>query len=278
MSPKPYVPPTGRISAKKRPFEEIVRDLRHVVFSVVRHRDLGNGQVEVTSLGSGFFVSSSVFMTCHHVVASAKSPHKDGDSYQLVSNLTGDSVAFYVIRTAQFGKDLHLFPECDLALLISNARKDQPFVSLEYGNLPVGREIGVAGYPLPRLSVENSQLQYAGLIFRVAKGVVTAIYSSNIQSNQGAILPNVPVIEVNFLFVPGNSGGPVFDAETGRVAGFVHGYTTTKIREKVEEVSIIDELPAGMSRNYIESLSALYSLAIRLETARPHLEQFGVTL
>jgi hypothetical protein len=91
-------------------------------------------------------------------------------------------------------------------------------------------------------------------------------------------MQNMPVLEVNFLFVPGNSGGPVFDAETGRVAAFVHGYRTAKIRERVETVTMINPLPEGTSNTYVENVSALYSLAIKMERARPHLETNGVTL
>ena len=119
------------------------------------------------------------------------------------------------------------------------------FAALEFGEIQVGQEIGVAGYPLARLRVEEGQLRYDGLIFRVAKGVVTSTYQTNINSDQGRVLAGLHIVEVNFLFVPGNSGGPVFDAETGRVCAFVQGYTTVKIREKVETVTLIPNLTGG---------------------------------
>ncbi|MBI1749942.1 MAG: trypsin-like peptidase domain-containing protein [Acidobacteria bacterium] len=275
---KPYSPPSGKIPTKRRSFEEVVRDLRHAVYSIVRHRDIGNGRVEAGPLGSGFFVSPEVFLTCNHVIASPQAPHKDGDSYHLVCNLTGTSGAIHAIGNAVVGQNVHLFPDCDLALLISKARKDQPYVSIDFGDVPIGREIGVAGYPLSKLQVVNGNLSYEGLIFRVAKGVVTSTYNTNINPGIGPGIQAVSVIEVNFLFVPGNSGGPVFDAETGRVAAFVHGYTTEKIRERIEEATLIQDLPAGVSRQYIENLNALYSIAIKLERVRPQLEAFGVRL
>jgi hypothetical protein len=91
-------------------------------------------------------------------------------------------------------------------------------------------------------------------------------------------MQNVPVLEVNFLFVPGNSGGPVFAAETGRVIGFVRGYKTVKIREMVATATMIQQLPLGVSGQYIENLNAIYSLAIKLDFIRATIESFGVTL
>lgn len=48
--------PSGRLKAKRRPFEQIVRDFRHVVFAVIRSRPT-NGAFRASALGSGFFVS-----------------------------------------------------------------------------------------------------------------------------------------------------------------------------------------------------------------------------
>ena len=65
----------------------------------------------------------------------------------------------------------------------------------------------------------------------------------------------------------------------GRVLAFVHGYSTTKVRERVETVSLIKGgLPDGLSPKYIENLNALYSLGIKLDRVRGRLEALGVTL
>jgi hypothetical protein len=83
---------------------------------------------------------------------------------------------------------------------------------------------------------------------------------------------------VNFLFVPGNSGGPVFAAETGRILGFVRGYRAVKIRESVATATMIQQLPLGLGDQYIENLNAVYSVAIKLDFIRTTIEGFGVTL
>jgi PEP-CTERM motif len=80
--------PSGKISAKKREFKAIAADIRHAVFSVVRQRLVGE-LFQSSCVGSGFFVSSTVFVTCWHVIDSPLSPHVPGDKYQLVNNLNG---------------------------------------------------------------------------------------------------------------------------------------------------------------------------------------------
>ena len=84
-----------------------------------------------------------------------------------------------------------------------------------------GQDIGVAGYPIARLSATaTGQLSMDGLIYRVGRGTVSAHFVATPLPT----VPNVPLVEVNFLFVPGNSGGPVFLADTGEVIGFVHAF------------------------------------------------------
>lgn len=88
---------------------------------------------------------------------------------------------------------------------------------------------------------------------------------------------NSAVVEVNFMFVPGNSGGPIFDGNTGRVIAYVKGFHHYKIKEVEERCSLIP-LPPGLQPNYLDSVYAIYSLGITLGRVRNHLESFGVQL
>jgi len=270
-------PPKGRISTKPRRFQQVVADLQYTVFSVIRWRMANANHLQVTALGSGFFVAKDVFLTCSHVLNSAENPHQDGDTYHLAGHFAG-KFAVHEIRQTAVGRDIFLYPDCDLGLIKAGGDVNQPYVALGYEDVPVGLEIGVAGYPLPRLiQGADGKLQTAGLIFRVAKGVVTASYKTNIQAST-TVLPELPVVEVNFLFVPGNSGGPVFNAETGRVLAFVHGYQVIKIGERLETVTAIPQLPPGVGNSYIGAVHAVYSVAIKLDPVRAHIEQHGATL
>jgi hypothetical protein len=208
---------------------------------------------------------------------SPANPHQDGDQYQLVNSL-GQGGLINTVSDTTVGRNLHFFQDCDLALLQADGSQNRAYLPLQYADIYPGYEIGVAGFPLPSLQTVAGSLRYDGLIFRVAKNVVTATYRTNINTNTGMALTDIPAIEVNFLFVPGNSGGPLFEADTGRVVGFVQGYRTQKIEEKVETVSLIPTLPQGMASSYIYTQSALYSLGIGISRVRSHLEQFGVSL
>ncbi len=90
-------------------------------------------------------------------------------------------------------------------------------------------------------------------------------------------MTNIPGIEVNFLFVPGNSGGPIFDAEHGQILGFVHGFQSFTVMEQVTETSLIPELPDGLGRRYVQNISGIYSQGIKIDVARDVLPRFGVT-
>jgi hypothetical protein len=269
--------PAGRLSSKVRPFRNVVSDVRHAVFSVNRHRPLPDGKCQISPLGSGFFVSSRVFVTCWHVIDSPASPHQNGDVYRLVNNLDGTHGFVHEINGG-LGKDIHLYPDQDLAILLSDTKLDQAFLPISYADVPVGQEIGVAGYPLARLLTDaGGNVTLGGLVYRVAKGVATAYYRTNLDSGYGHPLNDRMVLEVNFLFVPGNSGGPIFDAENGRVIAYVEGFQHYKIKEVLEHYTQTP-VPGGMSAEYLDSVYAVYSVGLTLEPVRVQLEEFGVRL
>jgi hypothetical protein len=269
--------PAGRLSAKSRAFRNVVADVRHAVFSVHRHRPLPDGQFQITPLGSGFFVSSQVFLTCWHVIDNPSSPHQAGDIYKLVNNLDGMHGMIHDV-SGGLGKDIHLYPDQDFAILLSNTKHDQAFLPISYASIPVGQEIGVAGYPLPRLVTDaNGSVTLTGMVYRVAKGVATAFYRTDLNSGDGHPLKDTMILEVNFLFVPGNSGGPIFDAETGRAVAYVKGFQRYKIQEVHEQCELI-QVPDGLTKEYLDSVYAVYSLGLTLEPVRVYLEKFGVSL
>lgn len=269
--------PSGRLSGKARAFRNVVADVRHAVFSVHRHRPIGNGRFQITPLGSGFFVSSRVFITCWHVIDSPVSNHQGGDVYRLVNNLDGMHGIIHEINGG-LGRDIHLYPDLDFAILLSDSKPDQAFLPISYADIPVGQEIGVAGYPLARLINDvNGNVTLSGMVYRVAKGVVTAYYTTDLDTGDGHPLRGVKILEVNFLFVPGNSGGPIFDAETGRAIAYVKGFQRHKISEVHERCNLIP-VPPGLGAEYLDSVYAVYSLGLTLERVRAELERFGVSL
>lgn len=274
--PKIWVP-SGKIPTKQRDFDAVASDVKHAVFSVHRHRPAANGLFDVTSLGSGFFVSSEVFATCWHVIDPPASPHQPGDAYRLVNNLDGTHGIIHEVNGG-VGNDIHLYPESDFAVLISRSKKDQAYLPISYADIPAGLEIGVAGYPLAQLSTDaNGNLTLGGVVYRVAKGVATAFYRTDVDTGDGHPQRDRMILEVNFLFVPGNSGGPIFDARTGRVLAYVKGFRTHKIADRREQCNSIP-VPQGLQQDYLAAVHAVYSIGLTFAPVRGHLEEFGVTL
>jgi serine protease Do len=271
-------PPQGRLSHTKRPFFKVAYDMRHVVYSVVRNRPatINNQQgFQSAARGSGFFVSPEIFVTCNHVLNDPADPHLAGDNYFLIANMgIGVPPRIVAVANPSIGNDIHLFPQFDFAVLRVPAETNRPYASLSFNRVYEGEEIGVAGYPVARLFAVNGVLSADGLIYRVGRGPVGASYITNISQ----ILQQIPLVEVNFLFVPGNSGGPVFLAETGEVIGFVQGFHDTKIREKVVTAHPNTQLPPGVGNQYVENLNAIYSMAFKLDIVRATLQGFGVGL
>ena len=70
-------------------------------------------------------------------------PHRAGDSYRLIANLTGSSATDHTFANVQVGTNLIFFPNLDLAVLQFNAGPDQPFAAMTYDDVEVGDDIGV---------------------------------------------------------------------------------------------------------------------------------------
>lgn len=138
--------------------------------------------------GSGFVVASgpwgSQILTAQHVIDGARN----------LRVTIGD-------RRKVPARTIAADEKTDLALVQTDA-KDLPPVALGTSTgLQPGMAIGVAGYPIP------DAFQDEGL------GTSTSVFAGRISSiRHDALELDVPVI-------PGESGGPVFDAATGAVLG-----------------------------------------------------------
>jgi S1-C subfamily serine protease len=263
--------PKGRLSREVRKFTDIVSDMRHVVFSVIRDRPQPDGGVASAALGTGFFLKGDTFITCDHVMNSTGDPHQVGDSYRLIANLTGSTATVHVVKKPDVGKELSLYPDLDLAILQVPEVDDQPFASISYAEVPIGEEIGIVGYPLASLTTDaKANLQLEGLIYRAGKGIVTGRYRGTLNP----VAPDLPMLETNFMFVSGNSGGPVFSAETGNVIGMVQGYRTVKVGEHLMQVT--SPKNPNLPTEYYSAVQAVYSGGIKCDAFRTALESFSI--
>ena len=276
--------PRGRLPSRPRRMVEIASDLRHAVYGIIRLRkndvldQNGAPTFSQLPLGTGFFVSPTILLSCNHVFNHPLAPHQPGDSYRLVKTTVNEQNAIggwaVNVFNPELGNDLVLYPDLDLALL-RVVVGDLPisYTSLDFGQVLPGREIGVAGYPLAKLGPDSAMGHYSTFRYRVARGTVNSSFFEPVVldgGKPGKIV--VPKIEVNFLFVPGNSGGPIFDVETGNVLGFVHGYTNERIQERIEKVMI--PRPDTVPEFYVLGTTAVYSIGIGVTVVKDPLERF----
>jgi hypothetical protein len=105
---------------------------------------------------------------------------------------------------------------------------------------------------------------------------VSLAYTAIQHPNLKTLMVRQVCYRLNFPFVSGNSGGPIFDAENGRAFAYVKGLHTPKINEFVDSAQI--QLPANIQKEYIADIRAVYSIGLTLDRVRDQLEQFGVQL
>ena len=60
--------------------------------------------------------------------------------------------------------------------------------------------------------------------------------------------------------------------------GYVHGFRAQTIMQRHAQAVQQVALPQGMSRDYVENIHAVYSVGIKMESAKVALQGFGVSL
>lgn len=142
--------------------------------------------------GTGFVIKSneteSYILTCHHIV----------DSNYMEVVLTGENRTEY---QAFLYKDSSFF---DLSIITVNVQL-KPVKIGSSGTVRVGTKVAFTGYPL------DSEVQSTN------DGIVSFIGARN----------GIPTLIVNSFVNSGNSGGPVFLADSGEVVGVISARETT---------------------------------------------------
>lgn len=125
--------------------------------------------------GSGVVLQDGTILTANHVA------EKLGNDFFIV----------FADGTRASGKVIKLMPKWDLALIATSVSSGIPRATLNCNQLHSGDSVTVIGYPGPLpLSVTYGRIMSPEIF--IAKGF--------------------PEIVINALIIPGNSGGPVFDA------------------------------------------------------------------
>ncbi|HEY5349753.1 MAG TPA: serine protease [Candidatus Lustribacter sp.] len=140
--------------------------------------------------GSGAIVASGTWgsriLTDAHVIADARD----------LRAKTGDAGRAVPLRVVAVSND-----DDDLALLEIPTPNLKPIVLGSMRTVVPGRAIGVLGYPIPD-AFEDEHLRS-----------VVSLYTGRIASVRNGTM------EIDVPIIPGESGGPVFDARSGAVIG-----------------------------------------------------------
>ena len=127
-----------------------------------------------------------------------------------MNNLDGDHGIIHEVNGG-LGVDVHLYPDEDFAILISDSKISRSLHASQLCRYQVWRRHRGCWLPVGGATVDaGGNITLGGIIHRVAKGVVNAVYKTDLNSGDGHPLTGIKVLEVNFLFVPGNSGGTNF--------------------------------------------------------------------
>lgn len=261
---------------KKRPekfhhFHDCVSVLRESVYMIVRGVEKeveGKKMINWQTLGTGFLVAPNKMITASHVIDSLENggtKHEDGNKYYLVRRDDIESFHFYIFEP-KINKEIFLYPDKDLAIIYLNDNFYQDgnkifvdknnFIRVSQDLQPIGKEIGILGYPLCQLNFENSDLSkplIGNILLRTDKGVINCRYKTSEADFH---------YEFTLSFNPGNSGGPIFDIRSGRLVSIVKGYKAIPISNK--EIIIPEEKRKNLKEysqgSFIETLHANYSL------------------
>ncbi len=215
-------------------FKEVVSYAKSCVYHITRIRQAGANNIEQYPLGTGYLIGKNRMMTCSHCIFNTQTPdnpgahHQDGDVYLFV-NRDENGYCHTAYLEPKINENLFTFPNIDGAIFylpdgfykhngdwIMNPAQHLSFKAIP---LDIGSKAGVLGYPLQGLVIMPDGTPTVSQIYlRGDYGVVNTRHHTDVFQ-----------YEFTMAFNPGNSGGPIFDIESGLVIGMVHGYRTYPI-------------------------------------------------
>ncbi len=194
--------------------------------------------------GTGFAVADGHYVvTNHHVVAG------DGTAPVALQVLIPGSGAPERRSASLVVSD----PTHDLALLrVEGAALPVARLRREPGLVPDGTDIAITGFPLGVV---------LGLVPTTHRGIVAAtpvnvgaLPRANLLDPAMIRMPRFPVYQLDLIAFPGNSGSPLYSAETGEVIGVINSgfIKATKEKAATEPTAITFAMPVSYLRALIE--------------------------
>lgn len=267
-----------KLTTPKRPGSfktpnDCISYLKKCVYLIARGRAEGEGTTW-TTLGTGFLAAPNRMITASHVIndfetKKEKLQHKDGDYYYLI-RYDDEGRGHYRYFQPKINKEIFLYPEIDLGIIYL---EDEFYADSKMVYLPktdflvidtdfrtIGTQVGVLGYPLCSLTFNEKNIQspkFENILLRADLGIINCRYKKS---------EHVYAYEFTVEFNPGNSGGPIFNMETGKVISLVHGFKAISIKRTEIEIKEQDKTEIGIKsyseKSYIDVIHANYSIGL----------------
>lgn len=256
------------------------------VFAILR---IENNQGKI--VGTGFVISANPIriLTCNHVVGDATQDNNGQVLYSITKRT--DNFQEFDLRTIQVSflraTRITNVPEFDLAILeITPAENMEVSVLLGIQN---SAALAISFDPDDRLigsdvewitTAASSDMTLTPRFFR--GNIVTnyiADQQYNYEKRQGINIQQTIAggrfIEIDKLFIPGCSGGPILNSESNSVIGYVHGFKTWPIGELPisQQVEIVEnEVSRSATLNNKHVLTGSLSLGVDMRTIEAYLK------
>ena len=180
-----------------------------------------------TFRGTGFVVGDGTLLATNYHVLPSAADLEGGPALMVLVSRSGDQGSLRRARLAASDR------QRDLALLKLEGPPLPALALEEAGAIREGQSIALMGFPIGG-ALGFSAVTHRGI---VASMTTSALPAATAQSLDPRVVrrlrdgSNLEVIQLDATAYPGNSGGPVFDTETGRVLGIVNQVLVKSTRE-----------------------------------------------
>lgn len=237
----------GAAPAAAADLVEVIRRIKPSIVGVGTHQEIRRPPSKL--LGTGFVVADGrhVVTNFHVVPAEVDTGNKE----RLVVFVgTGDDAK--AVPAAKVAED----PEHDIAVLRIAGPALPPLALGDDGNVAEGQQIAFTGFPIGAV---------LGLYPVTHRGIVSARTPIAIpQRTPKALDPRMikrlrhrfEVFQLDATAYPGNSGSPLYDANTGEVIGVVSSVFVKESKEKVlsDPSAITYSVPISYARKLLQGL------------------------